>query len=287
MENKSKAIILDMDETLEHGIFQGIYDVGDKYTMILRPNLDLLISKLKEVKKQGVDIILCTTAREEWVQRFFKLKPEFKNLFDKIYTRNNENEWRDFSKEKYQLEYKAKNENINLEYSKPITTFGYNQILFIDNSKIEELRLKILFEITKGKLEKDVTFFSAFGFYGGSSNWKEILKYRELAETNRELYKKLYEYIEIEKNEPCCNMMCSAIEEFVNKKFKAGLTLVDKTYLKEYEIFSKEISVLKEQLKELSSNLEEEIIDDIDSKLKQLLSKDKNYPYEEIIVGYK
>ena len=44
---------------------------------------------------------------------------------------------------------------------------------------------------------------------------------------------------------------------------------------------------LKEQLKELSSNLEEEIIDDIDSKLKQLLSKDKNYPYEEIIVGYK
>ena len=105
MKNKSKAIILDMDETLEHGIFQGIYDVGDKYTMILRPNLDLLISKLKEVKKQGVDIILCTTAREEWVQRFFKLKPEFKNLFDKIYTRNNENEWRDFSKEKYQLEY--------------------------------------------------------------------------------------------------------------------------------------------------------------------------------------
>lgn len=278
-----KAIILDMDETLEHGIFQGIYDVGDKYTMILRPNLDLLISKLKEVKKQGVDIILFTTAREEWVQRFFKLKPQFKNLFDKIYTRNNENEWRDFSKEKYQLEYKAKNENVNLEYSKPITTFGYNQILFIDNSKIEELRLKILFEITKGKLEKDVTFFSAFGFYGGSSNWKEILKYRELANTNKELYKKLYEYIKNEKNEPCCNMMCSVIEKFANKKFKTGLTLEDENYLKEYEIFSKEISVLKEKLKELSWNLEEEIIDDIDSKLKQLLSKDKNYPYEEII----
>ena len=31
MENRSKAIILDMDETLEHGIFQGIYNLGDKY----------------------------------------------------------------------------------------------------------------------------------------------------------------------------------------------------------------------------------------------------------------
>ena len=78
-------------------------------------------------------------------------------------------------------------------------------------------------------------------------------------------------------------MMWTAIEKFVNKKFKVGLTLVDKNYLKEYEIFNKERSILKENLKEFNCNLEEEIIDYIDSKLKQLLSKDKNYPYEEIL----
>ena len=50
--------------------------------MILRPNLNILINKLQEVKKQGIDIILFTTARNEWVERFFKLKPEFKLLFN-------------------------------------------------------------------------------------------------------------------------------------------------------------------------------------------------------------
>lgn len=30
--------------------------------------------------------------------KIFKLKPEFKNLFNKIYTRNDEKEWRYFSK---------------------------------------------------------------------------------------------------------------------------------------------------------------------------------------------
>lgn len=282
MENIKRAIILDMDETLEHGIFHGIYNVGKGLTMILRPNLDELITKLREVKKQGVDIILCTTAHNSWVERFFILKPEFRDVFDKKYTRNNEEEWKNYSKKDYPLEYKATSENINLEYSKPITTFGYEQILFIDNSKIEELRLKILFEITQGKLEKDVTFFSAFGFNGGSIKWDKILRYKELAKQNLELSKKLKEYIEVERNEIGCKIMCLVIDRFMKKEFKVGLTLIDDDYSKEYKAFNTKITLLKEKLKELSWDLEDDLIDNSNNELKELLKVDKKYLYEGI-----
>ena len=42
------VIVLDLDETLEHGV---IDDKTGKTNMILRPNLDVLINKLKEEKK--------------------------------------------------------------------------------------------------------------------------------------------------------------------------------------------------------------------------------------------
>ncbi len=127
--------------------------------MVLRPNLDILLKKLYEAKKQDIDIILCTTARNVWVDRFFKLIPEFKNVFDKIYSRDNENEWRFYNKDIYTLENKAQNENINLENMKPITTFGYNSILFVDDNKIEELSKKFDekdFKYTTDELKKYV-----------------------------------------------------------------------------------------------------------------------------------
>ena len=52
MEKGKKVIILDLDETLEHGIYQSRYDVGNQMTMILRPNLDMLLNKLYEVKNK-------------------------------------------------------------------------------------------------------------------------------------------------------------------------------------------------------------------------------------------
>ena len=63
---------------------------------------------------------------------------------------------------------------------KPVTTFGYNSILFIDDNKLESVRLQILFELTENKLEKDVTFFTAFGFNQGN-NYEKILSYKEKA----------------------------------------------------------------------------------------------------------
>lgn len=55
-------------------------------------------------------------------------------------------------------EFEAKMKNINLEYMKPVTTFGYDSVLFIDDNKIEELRVQILFEIANGRLDRNVTF---------------------------------------------------------------------------------------------------------------------------------
>lgn len=164
-----------------------------------------------------------------------------------MFTRDNEKEWMNYSEERYPLEYNARSKNINLEYSKPVTTFGYDSILFIDDNKIEEVRLQILFELTENKLEKDVTFFSGFGFYGGS-NYEKISSYKKLASQNAEVSKILEEYLEAEKNEPGCSMMCSIIEKFINKKFQAGLTLADKDYIEDYKIFNAKITRLKEEL---------------------------------------
>lgn len=192
------VIVLDLDETLEHGV---IDDKTGKTNMILRPNLDVLINKLKEVKKKNIDVILCTTARNEWVEKFLVQKPECRTIFDKIYTRDNEDIWKNFCKEKYPLEYKAKDENINLEYSKPITTFGYDSILFIEDNRTEYARLDILFKLTEGKLKKDVTFYN-------------VEKY--LGDANKEDFE--------------CINMTKAIAFFEKKDFKIGLTYIDKNY---------------------------------------------------------
>lgn len=281
MEKRKRVIILDMDETLEHGIYQSMYDIKDKLTMILRPNLDELIIKLQEVKKQGVDIILCTTANKLWVERFLTLKPEFRTVFNKILTRDNEEEWRNFSEEKYPVESKAKNENINLEWLKPVTTFGYDSVLYIDDNKMEGVRLQILFGITQGKLEKDVTYFSAFGYNGGRIAWDEILRYKKIANHNLEFSQKLAEYLETERNNPGCQMMCAVIDKFIDKDFVPGLTLVDEEYQEYDENFRQKILRLQNELKQLSGKLKIEVNYN-KKELKELFDKDKKYPYEGI-----
>ena len=185
MKKIKKAIVLDLDETLVHGV----KDENNVIKMILRPNLDGLIKKLIKAKKNGIDVILCTTARNEWVNRFLSLKPAFKDIFDKLYTRDNEKEWREFCKEEYPIEYEAQRKNINLEYMKPVTTFGYDEVLFIDDNRIEELRVQILFEIANGRLDRNVTFYRVEGFRGDSTDEKDN----------------------------GCDLMCEVVEEFVRR----------------------------------------------------------------------
>lgn len=282
MEKNQKVIILDLDETLEHGIYQSRYDVGNQMTMVLRPNLNILLNKLYEVKKQNIDIILCTTAKNIWVDRFFKLIPKFKNVFDKIYSRDNEKEWKYYNKDIYPLESKSQNENINLENMKPITTFGYNSILFIDDNKIEELRLKILFELTNGKLEKDVTFFTGFGFYGGNIQWDKMLLYKKISNQDQEFSKILNEYLEVERSNPVCSMICSIIDKFIKKDLTYGLNIVDEDYSKEYDIFNNKLNFLKSKLEELSKRFEEKDFKYTTDELEKYICRDRTYPYEDI-----
>lgn len=277
MKKTKKAIILDLDETLEHGIYQSRYDVGNQMTMVLRPNLDILLKKLYEVKKQDIDIILCTTARNNWVDRFFNLAPEFKNVFDKIYSRDNEDEWRYYNKDIYPLENKAQNENINLETMKPITTIGYDSILFVDDNKIEELRLKMLFEMSKGKLQKDVTFFTGFGFYGGVIEWDKMLMYKKISNKDLKFSKKLNEYLEAERSNPGCNMICSVIDKFIKKDLIYGLNIVDDEYSKEYDVFNNRLKALKLELEELSNKFEEKDFKYTTEELKKYICKDRKY----------
>lgn len=282
MEEIKKVIILDLDETLEHGIYQSRYDVGNQMTMVLRPNLNILLNKLYEVKKQNIDIILCTTAKNIWVDRFFKLIPKFKNIFDKIYSRDNEKEWKYYNKDIYPLENKAQNENINLENMKPITTFGYNSILFIDDNKIEELRLKMLFELTNGKLEKDVTFFTGFGFYGGNIQWDKMLLYKKISNQDQEFSKILNEYLEVERSNPVCSMICSIIDKFIKKDLTYGLNIVDEDYSKEYDIFNNKLNFLKSKLEELSKRFDEKDFKYTTDELEKYICRDRTYPYEDI-----
>ena len=277
MEKTKKVIILDLDETLEHGIYQSRYDVGNQMTMVLRPNLYILLKKIYEVKKQDIDIILCTTARNDWIDRFFKLAPEFKNVFDKIYSRDNEGEWKYYNKDIYPLENKAQNENINLETMKPITTFGYDSILFVDDNKIEELRLKMLFEMSKGKLQKDVTFFTGFGFYGGVIEWDKMLMYKKISNKDLKFSKKLNEYLEAERSNPGCNMICSVIDKFIKKDLIYGLNIVDDEYSKENDVFNNRLKALKLELEELNNKFEEKDFKYTTEELKKYICKDRKY----------
>ena len=291
MDNKKRAIILDMDDTLEHGIFQSPYGAGNGIMMVLRPHLDELISKLQEAKKQGISIVLCTTANEPWVERFLTLKPEFRELFDRILTRDNEDEWLYFDKEQNPVEYEAQQVNYNILSSKPVTTFGYESILFIDDNGMEGERLKELFEFAQGKLEKDVTYFSGFGFDAGYIDLIDMLRYKKAVIQNPEIAQTIAQYLSIERNNPGCNMMCSVIDTFMNKASTHSLTLADEEYSEKYKKFRKEIRLLADELEGFACELEkqkgEELFGYTDGELQELkdyLSTDKKYPFEGIEV---
>lgn len=255
MENRKRAIVLDMDETLEHGVFKSEYDFFNEATMILRPGLDELIIKLQEAKQQGIDIILCTMACEAWVESFLELKPEFKMLLDSRFTRDNLG-WIFYSPKLNPLEYEARQKDHDLTYAKPVTTFGYDSVLFIDDRMLEADRLKRLFKITEGKLEKDVTFFSGFGFFGEIIDSDKLLRYKQAAHQSTEIAKKLEQYLEIERNEPGCHMMCSVIDKFMSKSFSPGVTIVDEDYSEEYDLFRDKRDTLKKDLDELVGKIE-------------------------------
>lgn len=286
MEEIKRAIILDMDETLEKGVFDG----NSNQIMTLRPNLDKLIEKLKEAKENGIDIVLCTTAKQPWVERFLELKPEFREVFDKMLTRDNEEEWKYFSEKEYPIEYEAKRKDVNIGYGKPVTTFGYDSILFIDDNRTEGERLKSLFDMGQENLKVDVTFFTGYGYYPPSVS--RIFQFTEAAKRDDELARVVPEYLQTLRDENGPLIMCTAIDDFMQKEYEPGLTFVDEKYEEEYKKYKKTADGLSEKIEDKMYDLEDRLKidflnllfkdDEVKAEFENFHKSDKKYPFEGI-----
>ena len=259
--------------------------------MVLRPHLDELLQKLKEAKKQGIDIILCTSATNQWVARFFRLKPEFFAIFNKLYTHDNISEWKNISPEKNPIEDRISRENPLVANGKPVTTFGYDSILFIDDNLLEGEILKQLFGKAGENLKKDVTFFSGFAYNGGSVPMTTMMGIQKLSAIDYELATKMKKYIEFENNNPGCKFMCRVIDKFMYKDFSPGLTLEDSNYWEMFnERFLKIRDRLQDELEELawsvSSSYGKLILSNpelLKQEAQEYMSSDKEYPYSGLI----
>ena len=151
-----KAIVLDMDNTLECGVRNNSPERN--YTMFLRPGIDEVVEKLKQAKERKIDIILCTTGNNKWVERFLALKPEFRELFTKIYSRDNQREWQGIiSYEEFPIESTFWNSN-----GKPVTTWGYNSVLFIDDAPAVKDNLEKIYADNTGNREGVMKIIKAF-----------------------------------------------------------------------------------------------------------------------------
>ena len=113
----------------------------------------------------------------------------------------------------------------------------------------------MLFEFGENKLHKDITHFTAFGFYGGHIDYSDMLIYKKLSNNSLEFSKLLKEYLHLERNNIGCAMMCKTIDSFINKEFKTGLTLADEDFFTEYDAFNKKIILLQKELEKISNNL--------------------------------
>lgn len=304
MNTKRKAIVLDMDETLEHGVDHFEYDHYDYgLTMVLRPHLDKLIKRLKDAKSQGTDIFLFTWGNDAWVRCLLKLKPELKELFSDIFSRNNINKWPQYSPELVKYKYGRDQYFVSLNDllhtipdwgdnymlpSKPITELDYDSILFIDDNKDEEKRLRRLYEKEGDKLKKDVTYFSGFGFNGGDINFmRNLMMYSSYPEIS----KLVEQYIKLEGKDPGCSMMCDAIEKFLKKEYLPGLTSVDSEYSKQYSEYAKEKDEFQRKYYILAheifgkaegegNHVKRNSLININSTIRKYLSTDRKYPFE-------
>ena len=259
--------------------------------MVLRPHLDELLEKLNEAKRQGIDIILCTSATNQWVARFFRLKPEFFTVFNKLYTNDNKQEWSNVSENQNPIEYNIRQENSLIAQGKPITTFGYDSILFIDDNLLEGEILKLLYETAGTNLHTDVTYFSGFAYNGGSIPMSVMMGLKRLSTLDYELASKMKRYIQFEDSNPGCKLMCKVIDKFMRKKYVPGLTLEDDNYWDNYNNrFLRVRDALQDELEGFAWKANvipgQGIFENQDQLRKEALeymSTDKTIPYEGII----
>ena len=207
---EKKAIVFDLDETLRYLDFN--LDYIKIVNVRLRPKINELLAKLKDVRKDGTDVIICTTASTESANKYFidLLPEEYRDVFNKIYSKENPIPVRNNSK-----------------------LDEYNQILFFDDNYTEANYLKTIYKNEIDAPNKQVDFAS----YPFNPPKAEILySYKRFAEDNPEYASEINEYFSALLEEPGCEIMIDRIDEFQKSDFVPGLTIDrDNIELKKYK----------------------------------------------------
>lgn len=154
------------------------------------------------------------------------------------------------------VEYDACETDIDLKSGKPVTTFGYDSILFIDDNMREGDRLKRLFSISDGRLDKDVTFFS--GYYFSNPDAYSFIEWIALAEYDDELKELLPQFLQTLRDENGCLIMCDVIDDFITKEYESCLTIVDDKYRDKYREYRDKVEELEEIIEDKAYDIEDE-----------------------------
>lgn len=215
-----KIIVFDLDETLRELEFDKSWD--NVINVTLRPNIEELLKKLQEVKEQGIDVAIWTTASSASAKKYFIdcLPEQYRGVFDRIISRDN-----NVVPEKGSKEEKVYENSIG---NKPVTSLeGYDQILFFDNNKTEIGLLENVFreddsEQTLGlQAPNKQVMFCCYEFNPPEPAYLYALK--KLSEGNTEIAKLTNELLGKVMEEPGCSLMIEKIEEFQKSEFKPGL----------------------------------------------------------------
>lgn len=249
-----KAIVFDLDETLRKLDFN--LDYNKIVNVRLRPKINELLAKLKEVREKGTDVIIYTTASTESANKYFinLLPEEYKNVFNKIFSKENPILVKSNSKE--EIVYGGRN--------KPVTALEeYNQVLFFDDNRAEANYLKNMFkdEIDYPNMQVD---FASYQF--NPPRAETLYSYKRLATDYSEYASKINEYFAALLEEPGCELMINKIDEFQKSDFAPGLSL----------------DIYNEKLKEYNSKTYEceGIIKDIIRSNNEIKEKFKRYMYD-------
>lgn len=237
----SKVIVLDLDETLRS---LETSNNGNDLKVVLRPQIAVLLQKLSDVKKQGVDSVIYTSSSIASAQMYFldKIPEKYKNVFTKVIGRENFLEPKLGTRENYL--YRAGQNKI-------VTALNYDEILFFDDNRTEYNFLKELFDennyIEYPVPEKSVTFAN-LPYYPRMSSDMYALK--ELAKQNDSLKKPVNEYFSLMLNEPGCKIMANVIDNFVSKNNKKGLVELE---IKEFDAYEANLRTKNFEIRKILS----------------------------------
>lgn len=246
----SKVIVFDLDETLR-SLETSIKD-NNKVNVILRPKIIDLLKKIEEVKKQGVDSVIFTSASITSANKYFLdiLPEEYRGVFTEIIGRENFLEPKPGTRENYLY---------RIGTNKIVTALDYDEILFFDDNRTEYQFLQELYDEnldTKFPVPNKSVTFVCLPFYPRREVDMFVLK--ELAKdekvVNKELAQKIKGYFDLMLQEPGCKIMSEIIDDFVSKNHEKGLTDINGT-----DEFDKYEADLRSSYNEIEDIIDEDI----------------------------